>query len=101
MESWLALTFVQWVRDLKYDSPDPVPAGELGPIIQDCTTFGPFVSEHIARFVRDNPLDWDNKQLHQYFKRRGLKKDAKIVRKKNVAPDSIHILITDPEISEH
>jgi len=101
MESWMAKSFVQWVRDLKYDSPDPVSTRELTDIVNRNTKFGPNISHLIARFVRDNPDDWDRKELAYYLKSRGLKKIAKRVKKERITSENVEILITDPKIASH
>jgi len=101
MESWLAKSFVQWVRDLKYNSADPVPTQEVADIICANTKFGPNVAMLIARFVRDNPEHWDRKELSKYFKKRGLKKIAKRVKKEKISAENVSILISDPKIAQH
>lgn len=102
METWLAKSFVQWVRDLKYDSPDPVGTAELTDIIFNAQPrWGPNVSQLIARYVRDNPNDWDRKDLARHLKSRGLKKIAKRVKKEKIDPSNIAILISDPKIAPH
>lgn len=102
MESWLAKSFVQWVRDLKYDSPDPVGTAELTDIIFNAQPrWGPNVSQLIARYVRDNPKDWNRKDLARHLKSRGLKKIAKRVKKEKIDPSNIAILISDPKIAQH
>lgn len=100
MNSWLTQMFVDWIRDLKYDSRDPLTQEELTTLVRKHTRLSTELAKLVSKFVRDNPEDWDQKELAKYLKRRGLKKTAKQIRKKKISPQNIEILIHDPSLPE-
>jgi len=100
MQSWLVGMFTDWVRDLKYDSADPVSRQELRTLICKNTKLTRSLSELISEFVRDDPENWDTSQLSSYLKARGMKKTAKQIRKQKISPANIEILIHDMNIPE-
>jgi len=100
MESWLARSFHQWIRELRYDSADLASVEEIKEIICTYTRVGPEVSQLISQFVRTDPHGWDVHELADYMKSRGLKRTAKRILKKKTNFQNIETLVEDPQLCD-
>jgi len=100
MPNWYASIFANNVRELKYDSQDLASRREIKDLLYLHTKFGPQISKLIVDYVREDPSDWDTKKLAKYLKSRGLKRSSKCIRKNNITPQNIDIIIHDPNLPE-